>query len=175
LQRKAIYRTLEQLVELNIAVFEEELIEKYKPKLATYIQLAPGLIGNDQQLKQVFEDLERKAPRQVQVLMAYFMITKVAAPILKATLLEQSKSTEAAISSLVTKQVFVQFKEEISRLHKVEEQEFAKEIQLTTSQSTALEQLQEGLAIKPIQLLHGATGSGKTLIYIELIKAALAT
>jgi len=175
LQRKAIYRTLEQLVELNIAVFEEELIEKYKPKLATYIQLAPNLIGNDQQLKQVFEDLERKAPRQVQVLMAYFMITKVAAPVLKATLLEQSKSTEAAISSLVTKQVFVQFKEEISRLHKVEEQEFAKEIQLTTSQSTALEQLQEGLVTKPIQLLHGATGSGKTLIYIELIKAALAT
>src|SRR6185437_9192480 len=48
-----------------------------------------------------------------------------------------------------------------------------KEIELTEAQTNAYNELEKGLKDKDVVLLHGVTGSGKTLLYINKIKECM--
>lgn len=121
------------------------------------------------------EKLRRRAPRQAELLEA---ITKLDNPVPAAALLRQTALDNQALRALAKRGLVDLREEAIARDPHANEQFVASaNLDLNTEQIAALKQVSDALAApesaKPI-LLHGVTGSGKTEIYLQAIRAALA-
>ncbi len=120
------------------------------------------------------EKLRRRAPRQAELLEA---ISKLPAPIPAADLLRQTSLDNATLRALV-KRGLVELRDETVERDPHREEEFlaTANLELNAEQVIALKQVNDALAnpesAKPI-LLHGVTGSGKTEIYLQAIRATL--
>ena len=121
------------------------------------------------------EKLRKRAPRQAELLEA---VGKLTAPILAADLLRQTSLDNQTLRAL-EKRGFIELREEaVQRDPHADEQFIATtHLVLNAEQTVALAAVEEALAApenaKPL-LLHGVTGSGKTEIYLQAIKSALA-
>ncbi|MHB1177005.1 MAG: replication restart helicase PriA [Daejeonella sp.] len=170
LGQKTVFPLLRSLFEKNIIVISEEITEKFKPRKKAFISL------NDQyrdpeNRKALFEVLER-APKQLELLLAYFKLEKHQAEISKSDVLEASGSNPAALKSLLDKEIFIQEDKIISRLSS-EEIETLMKFELNEAQNAALSDVNESFEEKDVVLLYGETSSGKTQIYIRLIEKML--
>ncbi|MGF1923923.1 MAG: replication restart helicase PriA [Bacteroidia bacterium] len=170
LGQKTVYPTINSLISKEAIYIAEEVIEKYKPLLKSFIRLNP--FYNDQEnLKQLFSELER-APKQLDVLLAYLNLAKTEANISKQVLLERSGSGQAAIKSLVDKDVLSIEKRRVSRLAEAQD-EFEVNFKLSAAQQVAFDEIETQFLTKEVVLFHGITASGKTQIYIKLIEKAI--
>jgi len=167
---------LKSLIEKNVILMEEELKERFRPRLETFLKLTPDY-KNEKKLQELFSELEKKAFRQVEVLMAYISLSSFGMekekPIKKAKLLGMVKNGTGAISGLVKKGVFESYQTVVSRLEESSAKERVEDIKLTEEQDQSLTEIQEGFANKQVVLFHGVTSSGKTEIYIKLIEEAI--
>ncbi len=156
-------------------ILEEKLREIYKPKTETYIKLNDSIIS-EKQLNEAFENLKR-APKQVHVLMSYiklsgYFLNKKTLEVKKQLLIEESKASSAIVKSLVDKNILSEYNKTISRLNDdVKEQIEIKK--LSEAQQKTHDEIQDQYSEKDVVLLHGVTSSGKTEIYIHLIKEQL--
>jgi primosomal protein N' (replication factor Y) len=171
LKKKNVYPSLKTLFNLSIAVSSEEVVEKFKPRTETYIKLNEKY-EDDEELEKIYADLGR-APKQVELLLAFSQLGKKSKFIRKNELLALSKSTTAVLAALVKRNVFTEFKMEVSRLGNLQTTEVDSP-ELSAEQKTALAEINQHFETKNVVLLHGVTGSGKTNIYIEKIKEAIA-
>ena len=174
---KNVIPLIKSLLEKNVIVQEEELKERYKPAKETYIRLSEAF-GSEEKLQELFNELEKRAFRQVEVLMAYinlsgFDSSKKPVKVVKGKLLGKVKNGNSALNSLVKKGVFESTKEEVSRLEEFDADAKPDDIELTADQEKALEEIKTGFDDPGTVLLHGVTSSGKTEIYIRLIEEAL--
>ncbi|MFM2225569.1 MAG: primosomal protein [Bacteroidota bacterium] len=171
---------LERLQEKQIVLIDEELVEKYKNLYDCFISIHPRLVNNEALLQQVFQDLEKKAVRQSNTLLSYFMMIKKEEQVVESDeliwvnqteLIKKSASNSSVINALIDKEILQSKKMEVSRL------KFKggnnNTYQFTNAQQLAFENLEKQLQQKDVVLLHGETGSGKTLLYVELIKQAI--
>ena len=120
------------------------------------------------------EKLRRRAPRQAELLEA---IAKLRAPIPAAKLLHNTSLDNQALRALAKRGLVDLREEAVERDPHGDEQFIASaNLNLNNEQTVALQKISESLAApettKPI-LLHGVTGSGKTEIYLQAIRAAL--
>jgi primosomal protein N' (replication factor Y) (superfamily II helicase) len=121
-----------------------------------------------------FEKLRRRAPRQAELLDA---IMKLEKPVRAAQLLRQTSLDNQTLRALV-KRGLVELREEaVVRDPHADEQFIAtSNLVLNEEQTRALHEILQTLdtpeTARPI-LLHGVTGSGKTEIYLQAIRAAL--
>jgi len=173
LERKDALPIIKTLLDKKAVLLEEKLRENYKPKTESYIQLDDS-INNESQLNEIFDSLNR-APKQLEVLMTYiklsgkFMNSGKVSEVSKKSLINESKSSSAIIKSLIEKNILVEYDKNVSRLN--EDFEEKKEIkELSESQQVAYSSIQKQFKEKDTILLHGVTSSGKTEIYIHLIK-----
>lgn len=171
LKKKNVYPFLKTLFNLGIAISSEELIEKFKPRTETCVRLNEKY-EDEAELEKLFEELNR-APKQVELLLAFTQLHHKSKFIRKNQLLELSKSSEAVLAALVKRNVFIQFKMEVSRLGNLQTAEIDSP-ELSEEQKKALEEINKHFEKKNVVLLHGVTGSGKTNIYIEKIKEVIA-
>ncbi len=121
------------------------------------------------------DKLRRRAPRQAELLEA---ITKLDQPVLAAKLLRQTSLDNQALRALAARGLIDLREEAIARDPHADEQFLASvNLDLNPEQTAALKNISDALAApeaaKPI-LLHGVTGSGKTEVYMQAIRGALA-
>lgn len=170
LGQKTVYPIINALIGKEVIYVAEEVIEKYRPLLKSFITLNP-FYKEEENLKQLFAVLE-KAPKQLDALLAYLKLAKNEVTIPKQKLLEESGSGQAALKALIDKEVFSVEKRQVSRLNDSTD-EFEVNFQLSTAQQKAFDEIELQFATKDVVLLHGITASGKTQLYIKLIENAI--
>ncbi len=170
LGQKTVYPILQQLLERNMLVFKEELRPGYRPRLVSYLQLTPDYETRDK-LKELFDQLE-KAPRQLDILMAFLHLQDDSEYVRKSEVLKTSGSSAGSLKALIRKGVFIEIQQPESRLRTGEAEGGGPSL-LTPAQQKALEEIREILKVKRVVLLHGITSSGKTQVYAHMMEEVI--
>lgn len=157
------------------AIFINENIgEKYRIKTETAIRLAKDY--SEEELSAIADELKR-AKKQQQLFLFFLGMREDAEGtagffVFKKQLSEDAGISPAVIDALVDRGYLESFPYEISRfdygqanLHSAKK--------LNSFQEKAYQEIKESFKDKEVTLLHGVTSSGKTEIYIRLIKEAL--
>ena len=106
---KNLLPVVHALLDKEAIFIKEELKRVYKPKLETRVRLVDAM--EEGRLLQLFQQLKR-APKQLNLLMKYIELSqwtrdgKPLKEVTKKTLLEQSKTSVAALNGLIEKGVF---------------------------------------------------------------------
>ncbi|HTD97690.1 MAG TPA: primosomal protein N' [Mucilaginibacter sp.] len=168
LGQKTVMPILKSMFEKNIIHISEEVSERYKPRKRTFLTLNP-VYNNQDNLRELFPILEKRAPKQADALLAYIKLARHQKTISKNELIEESGAGDASIKSLIEKEIFIAEEKNVSRLY-FDEEEFSSDFILSEQQTTALAAIKQQFEEKDVVLLHGVTSSGKTQIYIRLIE-----
>ncbi len=168
LGQKTVMPILKLMFEKNIIHISEEVADRYKPRKKTFLTLNP-VYHNQDNLKELFPILEKRAPKQADALLAYIKLSRHQQNISKTELIEESGAGDSSIKALIEKDILFAEERNVSRLY-FDEDEFSDDFQLSESQTGVLDQIKDQFAQKEVVLLHGVTSSGKTQLYVRLIE-----
>ncbi|MDI5897757.1 replication restart helicase PriA [Flavobacterium yafengii] len=173
LNKKNIFPVIQKLIDKNILVLQEEIQETYKPRLVRYVRLHPKYESNEG-LSELLETL-KSANKQKEIVLNYFQLSAVEKkPITVKKLVEAANSSSAIVKVLIEKEIFEDYflqEDRVNFTGKIREDQ----LQLSSAQQKAFEEIKESFTQKEVCLLHGVTSSGKTEIYIKLIEEYLET
>ena len=171
LDKKNVVSILQSLLGKNIIGVQEEVYEKYSPKIKRYIKLSSDF-SSEESLKLLIDSLTR-APKQKQVLMTLFMLSsKEKKPIESVFLQKKSDTSSSVINGLVGKGVLEEYFIRKDRIA-YDGKDSSDIKKLSDAQSEALNKIKTSFETKNTALLHGVTSSGKTEIYVQLIEEIL--
>ena len=170
---KKVMPLVHSMMEKGILVMEEELNEKYKAKYERFARLSAEY-RDDAKLQELMNHLEKRAYKQLEVLLAFITLGgDCDNEILVKSLLEKANATSTILKTMTDKGIFEVYEKKVSRLKEFKVQTSVDSIHLTEAQQKAYEEIKEGFDENKPVLLHGVTSSGKTEIYIKLIKEAI--
>lgn len=170
---KNVHPLIKQLIDKGAVVTREELNQKYTPKKESFVCINP--VFSEEELGEVLSSLEANKSKASQ-LDGLLLIMKLRID-LKQHYIPKKVILEAGISAstlnTLERNGYVLIEKlEVSRL-KSEDTEDKEIKQLSEAQETAFRQIQESFEKQFVTLLFGVTGSGKTEIYMKLIKEQL--
>lgn len=168
LNKKSVYPIINKLIQKGICSVQETMKDKFTFKEEIYISLHP-IYKKDDALKNLLEEWTR-APKQLNLLLSILHFQKEGSELKQKTILEKSEASHAQLKALIDKGIIVAEKRRIDRLAIDTTKGNVDFHTLTPKQQNALQQIQTNLIKHPVCLLHGITGSGKTQIYVSLIK-----
>ena len=165
-----VYPVIKRMIEKNICLVWEEFKETYKEKKETFVLLHPAFQSEDA-LAELMNNWS-KAPKQLELLLAYLHLLKTDGEVVQSALLKKSGASAAQLKGLVEKGVLNTEKRAVNRIKQLP-REINTGAALSALQQAALDQVRQVFAQKNVCLLHGVTSSGKTLIYIRLMEETL--
>lgn len=170
LGRKNIYPVIKSLLSKGLIELKEVLRSMYKARTERVV--IPRFDTSNESLNPVLE-LVKNARKQAEIILycvqQLFSDNKITA----SSIEERFPGSNAALQALKKKGIIDIERRPVSRHGNDDEVDFA-QIRLSGQQQQALDDIRSGFADKDIILLHGITGSGKTLIYLKLIEEVLA-
>jgi len=163
---------IKNLIAKKVVLVEEEIKDQYKPKKETFVRITEEF-QNETRMKQLFDELEKKAYKQLEILMTFFHLfpdcKDGTATIRKSDLLKAAQASPQQLTALEKKGVLELFEKVSSRLESYDQTRLVSDIQLNEQQQRAIELIKKSFEKNNVTLLHGVTSSGKTEIYIRLI------
>ena len=180
LNQKTVYPIVNRLLMHGILELKEELMQKYKPKMVSYIKLkepyASDVIAKNEATKgyalAAAFDLVKKSDKQTNTLLAYAQLARNQPLIKCSDIYEKAQIDISVLRALEKKGIFEIFEQETNRTASYND-EISDAQDLTKQQVDALKGISESFITKNVTLLHGVTGSGKTRVYLELMNEAL--
>ena len=162
-----VYPIIKKLIDKEICYVWEELKDKYKSKTETYILLQPAF-NNDDALSEMINNFG-KAPKQMELLLAYLHLIKTEGEVTQATLLKKSNATAAQLKGLIDKGILQAEKRATDRIKSLPK-DVTVNFNLSQAQQLSYEAIVALFVDKNVCLIHGVTASGKTQIYVKLIE-----
>ena len=166
---------IKTLMEKQLILLREELDNPWRPRLQHFIRLTETF-RDEEKLKEAFDLAEKKAPRQLEMLVAFIRLSGRYEPTQKEVTQKELAAKvgggHAVLQSMIKKGIFELYSKKISRFH--HQQAVENNIAFNEHQQQAWEDIQKGFKQNEVVLLHGVTSSGKTELYIHLIRETIA-
>ncbi len=162
LRRKIVLPFVKKMQELNIVQIEDEVSERFKPKIRKMMRLNP-LLNPESAIERLKS--HRRSPKQEEFLLKFLSEKSEDVPFHPFCKRQGFKTSY--VKALVQKEIVELYELEVNRIEQ-EQLQGTPLLDLNTEQVSALELLESN--VKKVNLLHGVTSSGKTEVYIHLIK-----
>jgi primosomal protein N' (replication factor Y) len=170
-------RIAKKLIEKGALLTDQYLKEGFRPKKIVCLDLSPEF-ESEQSFANLMDRLS-KASAQLKALEEYVQLSgrfdkkRSQSDIERKDLLIAGVAGHA-LNALLKKNVFIAYEITKSRIQlEHNDDEIAKAFSLTEQQNKALNEINKAFKTLPVVLLHGITSSGKTEVYIQMIKKQL--
>ncbi|MEO7768590.1 MAG: primosomal protein N', partial [Ferruginibacter sp.] len=109
-----VYPVVKKLIDKKVCIVWEALSERYKIKMENFVLLNP-LYDNEKDLGELLNNWT-KAPKQMELLLAYLHLAKTEGEVTQSALLKKSGASAAQLKGLADKQVIRVEKRRIDRI-----------------------------------------------------------
>ena len=159
---------IKHLIDIGIVAKTDKINDNYKPKFIDFIGINPLYKENIEEALL----LVKGAKKQRELIEKYVALTDYQ-PIQKQALLEATNISSTILKQLTDKDILRIEKHRCYRIDTTSDIT-SEAHELTKAQQHAYEEIKSGFETHQSVLLHGVTSSGKTEIYIQLIKDCIA-
>ncbi|WP_276497450.1 replication restart helicase PriA [Pontibacter litorisediminis] len=178
LQLKSYHKFIKSLIQKEAIIIYEQVSDKFSPKVVKKIRITEHFVQEEGLLEELFNQLTPQ-PKQLDILLNYLQLVPVHQDIHlnfrgieKSALTNNPHLSASSLNTLIKKGVLEQFDQIVSRFP-MENGNQQLPMALSEHQLQAKDEILGLFKEKETVLLHGVTGSGKTEVYIDLIKHAL--
>ncbi|MFZ4633093.1 MAG: DEAD/DEAH box helicase, partial [Saprospiraceae bacterium] len=173
LNKKTVFPVIQRLLQLGVLALREDLLEKFKPKRVLTVQWAASIDPTPEYLKETLASVARYE-RQHDLLLAFIDLQRRQPLVRRSELLRKTGNvSDAGLSALVKKGVLEVVPSDQSRLGSSGASANNAPPPLAKQQVEALQSISAHFEHKHTVLLQGVTGSGKTRVYVELIRQVI--